>query len=94
MIILKFMGDVVDEINRNTRYPRKQIEEILNEFTTTVGNYLIDGEDVRLCKFGTFKNKVWHGRTIANIATGETYITKDKNRISFDASKELKDAVN
>lgn len=80
-------------IRNQTGYAKKDIKIILDAFTTCVGNSLIEGEDVHLYRFGTFKVKQIKGRNIRNVVTGELSWARDYNKIVFEPTGELRNAI-
>lgn len=81
------------QIKKETGYSKKDIKIIIDALTTCIGNALIDGDDVRIYKFGIFKVKNIKGRKIRNIQTGEIQWAKDYNKIIFEPTGELKSAI-
>lgn len=80
-------------VKRDTGYSIPEIAEILDSITTNIGNTLIDGEDVRIEEFGSFRVKDTPQRRICNVNTGEYQMTKPHKRIEFKPCKELHDAI-
>lgn len=80
-------------IKKETGYSIKEIKIIIDSFTTNIGNALIDGEEVSIPSFGSFKVKTISSRRIKNVSTGEYQVTKVRNKIDFKACKELHDAI-
>lgn len=78
----------------DTCIEEEAIEKILDSITTSIGNALILGEDVKITEFGTFKIKEVMPRRIKNVNTGEYQITDFRRKINFSPSRELKNAIN
>lgn len=76
-----------------TGFSNDDISYILDSITTTIGNSLIEGEEVKITEFGTFKLKNYSPRNNINIATGEKRLTKRCHLIKFVPCLELKNAV-
>lgn len=76
-----------------TGFSNDDISHILDSITTAIGNSLIEGEEVKITEFGTFKLKKYSPRNNINIATGEKRLTKQCHLIKFVPCLELKNAV-
>lgn len=87
------LEELTNEVKNQTGYKKKDIKLIVDAITTCIGNSLIDGEDVHIYKFGTFKVKNIKGRQIRNVKTGELQWASDYNKIIFEPTGELKRAV-
>ena len=85
--------ELIKRIAKETGKSTGEINSIIDSMTTVIGNALIDGEDVKLTSFGTFKKQTWKSRKIMNVSTGEVMETKPTSRVVFVISKELKKAL-
>ena len=85
--------ELIKKIVADTGSSNEEVEAILDSMTTIIGNTLIEGSDVKLNSFGTFKSQEWVSRKIKNIITGEYTYTKPSHRIIFKPSTELKEAI-
>lgn len=87
------LDELTMQVKKQTGYKKKDIKVIVDAITTCIGNSLIDGEAVHIYKFGTFKVKNIKGRQIRNISTGELTWANDYNKIIFEPTGELKEAI-
>lgn len=87
------IDELANLIKKETGYNKKDIKNIIDAMTTCIGNSLIDGEDVHIYKFGTFKLKHYDERKIRNITTGKVQIASGYNKIVFEPTRELKKAI-
>ena len=76
-----------------TGFSNDEVSNVLDSITTTIGNSLIGGEEVKISEFGTFKIKEVASRRNINIATGEEQYTRESHVIKFLPCGELKNAV-
>lgn len=85
--------ELVDVIAAKTEMTKKDSETALNAVIETIKEALIKGDDIRLVGFGTFSVKETAARTGRNPKTGEEIKIPAGKRITFKASKELKEAL-
>ena len=85
--------ELLSEIEKETGYSQEVIDVVLESLTTTIGNALIDGEEVDISQFGIFKTKLWKSRRICNVNSGVSSFTHDTRVIRFQPARELKEAL-
>lgn len=73
---------------------KKLCEDFLKEIFRIVADELVNGENVRIKGFGTFKLVTVEPRKSVNVATGEENEIPGHSRVIFVAAKELASAVN
>ena len=66
------LEELTNEVKNQTGYKKKDIKLIVDAITTCIGNSLIDGEDVHIYKFGTFKVKKRHTASLRPRKTADT----------------------
>lgn len=81
-------------IAKKTAIPRKDTEDFLREFFSSVAECLEAGETVKLKGIGTFKVQKVGERKSVNVTTGEEMIIPGHSKVAFVASKEIAAAVN
>ncbi|WP_289115994.1 HU family DNA-binding protein [uncultured Psychrobacter sp.] len=86
--------DLINVIAEETQITQTKAKEVLECTLSTIGVALMDGDDVRLIGFGTFKTSERKARTGRNPKTGEELQIPAKTAVTFSAGKTLKDAVN
>ena len=86
--------ELIAGIAEETQITKTKAREVLDCTLDSIGVALIDGDDVKLVGFGTFKTTDRAARTARNPATGEAVEVPAQRRVSFIAGKRLKDAVN
>lgn len=85
--------ELTQKVKKETGFKKKDIRLILDTATTCIGNSLIDGEDVSIYKFGSFKIRHCAGRPVRSIKTGEITMAREYNKIVFEPTGELKEAI-
>lgn len=88
------LQELTKKVKEETGYSKKEIKEIIDAATTCIGNSLIDGEDVRIYKFGAFEIRHFGARNVRSIKTGEIINARGYNKIVFVPTGELKEAIN
>lgn len=86
-------NELVTSIADRLDLPKKQVEDVLDAFTDTVGDTLRRGERIALTGFGTFERRDRAARTAQNPQTGERMKVKAKKVPAFKPGQGLKDAV-
>lgn len=86
-------ADLVEKIAEKTA-TKKEAAEIVDTIWDTMKATLKKKEDIAISGFGTFKVKQTKARQGRNPKTGETIQISAKKKITFKASKELKDLLN
>lgn len=73
--------------------PKKQSEELLNDFFDTIVKHLKKGDRIRIAGFGILQVRKRAARMGRNPATGEAIQIKASKKVAFRAAKELKESV-
>ena len=87
-------ADLISSIATKTGYSKKVSSEILNAFSETVTDALVNGEKVQLVGFGSFETKTRAARKGLNPQTKEEIKIPACKAPTFKAGKALKDIVN
>ena len=87
-------ADLISSIASKTGYSKKVSSEILNAFSETVTDALVNGEKVQLVGFGSFETKTRAARKGLNPQTKEEIKIPACKAPTFKAGKALKDIVN
>lgn len=86
--------ELVEKVAGKVDLSRSKVEEVLNEALDTVTNVLVDGGEVRLTGFGTFKTMKRSARKGVNPQNPSEKIDVPEVTVpKFKAGKTLKDAV-
>lgn len=85
--------ELVSEIAKKTKYPQKQVAEILNQTIETVEKTVAKGKKVTLVGFGTFEPRKRAARTGRNPQTGKELKIPAKTVPAFSAGKKFKELV-
>lgn len=86
--------DLVNVVAAQTEVSKKVVETVLNNTLEAISNALKDGDKVQIIGFGTFEVKETSEKMGRNPQTGEAIKIDASKRVSFGASKVLKDNVN
>ncbi len=86
--------DLVNVVVAETDVPKKTVESVVNATIEAIANALKEGDKVQLIGFGTFESKKVAAREGHNPKTGETIQIPESKKVSFSASKALKDSLN
>ena len=86
-------SELVTSIATKSGLTAEQATQALNSLTETISETLVNGEEVTLIGFGTFKVTQRQAKTGRNPQTGETINIPAKKAPVFKAGKALKDAV-
>ena len=85
---------LVDKIAKDTELTKKQAAEAVDAMIAAMQDALVAGESVQLVGFGGFSVKDVAARTGRNPRTSEVVEIPASRRVTFSASKTLKDKVN
>ena len=86
--------ELIAEVARDTRFKKKEVEEMMNSLIDITERELSTGETVRIVGFGTFIPEHKEDRVGTHPATQEKIIIKGRNTVKFKPGKELKDIMN
>lgn len=85
--------ELIGAVASKSEISKKDVEKIINAFTSVVTDTLVDGDKVTITGFGTFEVVERAARTGRNPQTGETLEIAASKSPKFKAGKALKDAV-
>lgn len=87
-------ADIVDKLYRQHDLLRKDIQLVIEEFMGVIKDELIEGNDVELRGFGSFRIKKRNGNDNArDPRTGDKVVSEPHKVVSFRAGKELREKV-
>ena len=85
---------LIDKVTDSTRLPRKDVEEVINDFLDLIINKLSLNEKINLSGFGAFEVKVRKGRPGVNPRNPSERIMVPSVRVAkFRPGKTLKESV-
>lgn len=84
---------LIDKVAKETTLTKKQAAEAFDAFLATTIEALAAGEVVQVAGFGAFTPKEIAAHTGRNPRTGEVVEIAASRRVSFTASKTLKDKL-
>lgn len=87
-------ADLVEDVIKVTRLPRKESEQIVEIVFDSIISALQTGDKIEIRGFGSFRTRERRGRMGRNPKTGEKVEVPAKRIPFFKPSKELKDYVN
>ncbi|MBO7537134.1 MAG: integration host factor subunit alpha [Alphaproteobacteria bacterium] len=87
-------SDIADAITAEFQVTKFEALEFIHEVLSEISEALVDGEDVKLTGFGTFKVHNKKERMGRNPKTKEPAIISARRTVSFRASPILKKKVN
>ena len=93
---LEYMNKVelIGAVASKSEISKKDVEKVINAFTSVVTNTLVDGDKVTITGFGTFEVVERAERQGRNPATNEPLLIRASKSPKFKASKTLKSIVN
>ena len=86
--------ELVSAISESTGFSKYISEEFLKELFALVASKLVEGENVKIKKLGTFKVIDVDARKSVKVGTGEEIEIPEHRKISFTPDKELAEAIN
>lgn len=86
--------DLINVVSAETEVSKKAVDTVVNAALEAIANALKENDKVQLIGFGTFEVKDVAAREGHNPKTGETIQIPASKKVSFSASKALKDLVN
>lgn len=87
-------SDLVDLLAKEAGSTKKDAEQFLNIFMSSVVSHIARGEKITLVGFGTFETSERQARTGRNPKTGEPLEIPGKRVARFKVGKEFSEAVN
>ena len=85
---------LIEKVAKENGISKRAVAEMYDAITGAIASTLIEGEDVQLSGFGLFSVRVVNARTGRNPKTNEPVQIPTTRRISFVASKVLKEKMN
>lgn len=85
--------ELVAEVAKKTKYPQKQVADVLGSFIETIEKTVAKGKKVTLVGFGTFEPRKRAARTGRNPQTGKELKIPAKVVPAFSAGKKFKELV-
>lgn len=87
-------GELIDRLFHklsasNTRYPKWELQSIIDPFIEVLNEALNEGNEVRIRNFGKFVFKVKKGRKFYNVQTRTMDVTSDTKYVTFIPSRFL-----
>ena len=73
---------------------RKRAAQIVDSLFEKIKESLVQGEDVRIFGFGRFQVRFRWARKGRNPQTGEPIVINSRRRVSFKASRKLREKIN
>ena len=86
--------DLVNVVAAETEVSKKTVDAVVNSVLEAISNALKENDKVQLIGFGTFEVKTVAAREGRNPQTNEVIQIPESKKVSFSASKGLKDLVN
>ena len=86
--------DLVNVVAAETEVSKKTVDTVVNGVLEAITNALKEDDKVQLIGFGTFEIKTVAAREGHNPKTGEAIQIPEGKKVSFSASKTLKDSLN
>ena len=86
--------DLVNVVAAENDIPKKTVDTIVNGVIDAITNALKENDKVQIIGFGTFEVKDVAAREGHNPKTGESIQIPASKKVSFSASKNLKDSIN
>ena len=87
-------SDIAKHIAENSGISKKTSKDLLDYFIDLIKSNLKNKKSVKVSNFGTFEVKRTPSRIGRNPMTKEEYIISERNRITLNASKNIKDILN
>tara|TARA_B100000886_G_scaffold334354_1_gene289758 strand:- start:30 stop:308 length:279 start_codon:yes stop_codon:yes gene_type:complete len=87
-------SDIARHIAEKTGIPKKASKNLLNYFLDLIKLNLKNKKSVKISNFGTFVIKKTPSRIGRNPLTKDEYIISKRDRITLNASKNIKDILN
>ena len=86
--------DIIEAIQKESGYSRKQSSEVTEILLEIIKQSLESGENVMVSGFGKFQVKTKKERRGPNPATGEGLILSPRRVVTFKCSGSLRDRIN
>jgi len=86
-------SDLVDEIARRNRLPRRTADMAVGTVFGSISDALIEGERIEIRGFGSFAPREYQGYVGRNPKTGKSVEVSSKRLPFFRVGKELREIV-
>ena len=87
-------ADLIRAVTEKCNFTRKEAEEVVNTFLSSIIHSVNRGEDVELRGFGCFRIRNRSPRVARNLNTGEQVVVEARRVASFKLGQGLKDMLN
>lgn len=84
---------IIENTKKEVNLTDKQSQEVINTIFDTISKALINGENVKIRGFGTFKITNYKERNGRNPKTGEKIVIPAKRVIRLNVAKDLKNEI-
>lgn len=85
--------DLSDTIHRKIGLSKRESSEIIEYFFSLIKSGLVEGDNVKLPRFGSFRVQKRKARKGRNPSTGETISISERDAVVFKPSRFLRDAI-
>ena len=89
----KTKSDIVNDIALQTSLSKKNSKELLEHFISYLTSKL-KKNNIKISNFGTFELKTTPSRVGRNPKTKEEFTISERNRVTLNTSKKIKDILN
>jgi len=90
----KTKSDIVDDIALQTGISKKLSQDLLEYFIFFLKSNLKKNNIIKISNFGTFEVKTSPSRIGRNPKTKEEFKISERNRVTLNTSKKIKDILN
>jgi integration host factor subunit beta len=87
-------ADLINKISNRMEIPKHEAEEGVNLFFQTIKDAILQGEEIEIRGFGSFRFRRRTSRSGRNPRTGEPVRVPPKKVLYFKPSKLLKELIN
>lgn len=86
--------ELTERLSNQLGYSQSSCALIVDSFLENMKQALLNGEEIKLVRFGTFSIRDKSPRKGRNPRTGETLTIKKRQAVTFRPSKQLRERVN
>jgi len=90
----KTKSDIADDIAAQTGISKKNSQDLLEHLIYFLKNNLKKNHFIKISNFGTFEAKTTPSRIGRNPITKEEFTISERNRITLNTSKKIKEVLN
>ena len=90
----KTKSDIVEDIALGTNLSKKLSQDLLEYFIFFLKNNLKKNNLIKISNFGTFEVRTTPSRIGRNPKTKEEFKISERNRVTLNTSKKIKDILN